>query len=134
MKKAYRLFLILVSAVCLFSFTSCGGNSSKKFTVDGLEFSSIEVTRIQDDYFNFLVTVKNPTDSEKTIDLSKFRLKLNNSTDINHFSGVETCPAGKDSSFSIMIDNDHPEMKKGDSITVYFGEDEVKKIKVTELE
>ena len=134
MKKAFPSILILLSAVCLLIFTGCGGDSSKgNYTVDGLEFSSIAVTRIEGDYFNFIVTVKNTTNKEKTVDLSRFRLKLNDSTDIIHYSGVETCPAAKETSFSIMIDNDHPDMKKGDSITVYFGDDEVRKIKVTEL-
>lgn len=133
MKKAFSAALILLSAVCLVLFTGCGGDSSSNYMVDGLEFSDIAVTRIENDYFNLSVTVKNTTNQSKNVDLSRLRLKLDDTTEIKHFSGVEVCPAASETPFSIMIDNDHPEMKKGDSVTVYFGDDTVCKIKITEL-
>ena len=134
MKKAASGFLILIALISMISLASCNDeSSSKNYSYDGLEFSKVEVLMIEENYFNLNVTVKNPTAYQKSLDLSRLHLKLNNETEIRHYSGFENCGAGTSSSFSIMIDDDHPEMHKGDKITVYYDEDEVCRIKVTEL-
>lgn len=134
MKKAASAFLILISLISMFSFASCKDESSSKiYTYDGLEFSSVEVLLIEENYFNLNVKILNKTAYQKSLDLSRLHLKLSSGAEIKHYSGVENCPAGASTPFSIMIDDDHPEMHKGDKITVYYDEDEVCKIKITEL-
>ncbi len=125
----FAAVLVMICAVCLSVLTSCSGDVYK---LDSVEVSDIKVVWLDNKNFDLRLNVNNRSSETKTFDMSKFTLKLNDSDLVEHFAGKEDCPSGE-SSFSFMIDNEHPEMSVGDSITVYFDDKKVCDLKITEL-
>ena len=66
--------------------------------------------------------------------MSRFTLKLSSGNELGHYGGKENCPAKKTVPFSVTIDDYHPEIKTGDTVTVYFDGEKVCEIKVKELD
>ncbi len=135
MRKAYKkIAAVLLCAALLICAVSCGKNKDEgTYEISGLFVSEIQVVHLENEDYNFILSVKNPYSEPAQFDIGKFELLLNGTDIIPHFGGMTECKAGKTEKFSFMIDYVRPKMSVGDSVTVKFGDRELCKIKITEL-
>ncbi|MBQ3937347.1 MAG: hypothetical protein II722_09845 [Ruminococcus sp.] len=129
-----RLTSAVMLVSCLFLFASCGRETQENYELNGIMVSNIQICRLTGDSFNFLVGVSNPSKEGKSFDAGKFILKLESGNAIPHMAGIVSAPADKYELHSFMVSDDHPEMKVGDKVTVYYDGDELCEIKITEID
>lgn len=129
-KLSLSAAVLLLITTCLLLLSGCEDGSTE---IDGMKVSDISVILVQNNHFDFKLSVKNPSSDDKVFDMSRFTLKLGDSEEIPLLAGKEDCPAKKKTEFAIMIDSDHPSMRVGDSVTVYYDDDKVCEIKIENL-
>jgi hypothetical protein len=130
MKKLKLLICAVMLAAVGILLTGCSGDT---FKTGNIEVTDISVLKIEENCFNFTLRAKNTSSEDELLDMSRFTLKLSSGNELGHYGGKENCPANKSIPFSVMIDDYHPEIKTGDSVTVYFDGEKVCEIKVKEL-
>lgn len=132
MKRLVLTAAVSLMLTCIFLLSGCE-NANGTYELDGMSVSGIAVVEVKQGYYNFELSIRNQTSKAKDFDVSRFTLKLNDSSILPLLAGSEKCPAKKSTSFAIMIDSDHPDMKVGDSISVYFDDSKLCDIKIKSL-
>ena len=130
-----RLAAVTMIVCCLLCFSSCGGDSDKdRHEIQGFQITKLQVCRVTGDSYNFLVGITNPFGENRYFDAGKFVLKLESGDEIPHMAGNVSTPANNYELHSFMISESHPKMSVGDKVTVFYGDNEICGIKITEID
>ena len=128
-----KIVLALLSAVIFMIFAVSCGDDKKIYDIQGFQVSDISIVRISDDSFNFTVGIKNVFNTDRNFNVKPFRLMLNDSEEIPHLGGETFCAAGQYEKFSFLISPSHPKFEVGDNVTVYYNDNKICEIKISEL-
>lgn len=123
---------LLCTLIFMLSAVSCGDNK-KTYDIQGFQVSDIAIVRITDDSFNYTVGIQNVFGEDRVFDVGKFRLMLNDSDEIPQTGGETVCSAGKYEKFSFLISSSQLKLKVGDPVTVYYDDNKICEIKISEL-
>ena len=143
--KLYYIAVVLAATLLAVSILAACGNSgeagvasddgsaaSEKYTVDGVEITSIAVEMVGSTP-NLQIVFSNGTDSAVMIDISKFAIKTGDGQTF-FVSGLEKEIAANTpySQNALTFMND-PGVKVGDEVGIYYGDDLIKTTVVTEF-
>ena len=140
--KIVALVLVLSAAIALFA--ACGSDGGNKDAAntseagngavslpDGVRIREISVDMVGSTP-NFVLIVANDNDAETELDCSKFVLKKADGTELKTNAGVKTLAASQSyAQFAFpVIDG---EAEAGDVISVYYGDELIEEVTVTEF-
>ena len=134
-KALGRLAAVVMIVCCMFCFASCEKKDKQdRHEIQGFQITNLQVCRLEGESYNFLIGITNPFNENRTFDAGKFKLKLENGDEIPHMAGKVSTPAGKYELHSFLISNYRPKMSVGDKVTVFYEDNEVCEIKITEID
>lgn len=138
MKKKFLSALVFTFALlCCTILFSCNNGSltinEQPITINGFNVNSIRVFQLPNGYCNFEVGLTNKNEQPKEFDFSKFELKLNDETILQHNGNTSEYNSNQYYKWTFQINSAKGTLSIGDSIKVYYNSEFLKTITVEEF-
>ena len=131
MKKKILSFVLMI-CVIVPALVLVGCKATSKTTMIGeFKLESLRVMHVYEDSYNLEIALTNTSDENKEFDFSEIVIKFDG-REITHNGSVKSLESGEYRKYSFMIDDGH-NLRVGDKVDIYYGEDKLKTLKVVEF-